>query len=100
VNVNVHAFGENNYMKRDLVLKAADAVSNAIDDGRLVNGEKLLEIVFHDDCRPTVRWLKHQQKLKRVPFRKIGRLVFFDVDEVLAAWRGRFTVGKISGGKP
>jgi hypothetical protein len=55
----------------------------------LVNGDKLLEIIFHEDCRPTVRWLRNQQKLRRIPFVKIGHLVFFSPAQVRAALEKR-----------
>ena len=44
---------------------------------QLVSGQKLLETLFQADCRPTLRWLRDQQKVRRIPFVKIGRLVFF-----------------------
>ena len=70
----------------------------SVGDGQLVDGLTLLEIIFPKKCRPTLRWLRDQQENRSVPFRKIGRLVFFDPNEVREAWRDRFTVGKTSGG--
>ena len=67
-------------------------------DGQLVDAVELLKILFPQKCRPTLRWLRDQQEQKRVPFRKIGRLVFFDPSEVREAWRDRFTVGKATNG--
>ena len=40
---------------------------------RYVDAEKLLEILFDEASRPSLRWIRDQQKA-----RKIGRLVFFD----------------------
>ena len=85
-------------MKRNTVLKSADETAAAVAGGQLVDGAKLLEILFPKPCRPTLRWLRDQQMTKRVPHRKIGRLVFFDPNEVREAWRERFTVGKRAGG--
>lgn len=49
-------------------------------------GERLLEIIFPDeDSRPTLRWLRKMQKLRRIPFVKIGRRVWFFPDQVRAA---------------
>lgn len=49
--------------------------SRAISE-KLVDGPGLLEILFAEKSRPSLRWLQNQQhKLKHV---KIGRLVFFD----------------------
>jgi len=45
---------------------------------QLVDGPTLLEIIFKPECRPTLRWLRDQQKRRAIPFLKIGRLVFFD----------------------
>lgn len=85
-------------MKTNTVLKSADETAAAVERGQLVDGVKLLEVLFPKNCRPTLRWLRDQQIAKRVPYRKIGRLVFFDLDEVREAWRDRFTVGKVIGG--
>ena len=45
---------------------------------RYVDATKLLEILFDEASRPSLRWLRDQQKAKRLPYAKIGRLVFFD----------------------
>ena len=45
---------------------------------RYVDAEKLLEILFDESSRPSLRWIRDQQKARRLPFAKIGRLVFFD----------------------
>jgi hypothetical protein len=52
---------------------------------QMVTGEKLLEILFREDCRPTLRWLRDQQKARRIPYVRIGRLVFFNPAQVKAA---------------
>ena len=45
---------------------------------RYVDAAKLLEILFDEASRPSLRWIRDQQKARRLPFAKIGRLVFFD----------------------
>jgi hypothetical protein len=45
---------------------------------QLVDGPKLLEILFPADCRPTLRWLRERQKKKEIPYVKLGRLVYFN----------------------
>ena len=45
---------------------------------RYVDAPKLLEILFDEASRPSLRWIRAQQKARRLPFAKIGRLVFFD----------------------
>jgi hypothetical protein len=38
----------------------------------------LLELLFDEASRPSLRWLRDQQKARALPFAKIGRLCFFD----------------------
>jgi hypothetical protein len=38
----------------------------------------LLEILFDEASRPSLRWIRDQQKARTLPFAKIGRRVFFD----------------------
>jgi len=53
--------------------------------GRLVDARGLLECLFDERCRPSLRWLRTQQKRKSIPSCRIGHLVFFDPDAVHAA---------------
>ena len=49
----------------------------------LVDGPRLLEALFPNPvCRPSLRWLRDQQKRRAVPFIRCGRLIFFDVPQV------------------
>jgi uncharacterized protein YbaR (Trm112 family) len=52
---------------------------------QFVDGPKLLELLFTPECRPTLRWLRDQQKARRIPFVKMGRLVFFSPAQVRRA---------------
>ena len=52
---------------------------------RYVDAPKLLEILFDEASRPSLRWIRDQQKARRLPFAKIGRLVFFDTVACKAA---------------
>jgi hypothetical protein len=63
-------------------LRPIKAKPVVIDTSKLVNGPRLLEILFPEDCRPTLRWLQRQQKARVVPYYKIGHHVFFDVPAV------------------
>jgi hypothetical protein len=45
---------------------------------RYVDANGLLEILFDEASRPSLRWVRDQQKSKTLPFCKIGRRVFFD----------------------
>jgi hypothetical protein len=59
----------------------------------LVNAETCLRMVFPDeDSRPTLRYFRELQAKRLIPWRKIGRLVFFDPVEVRRAIDRQFTV--------
>jgi hypothetical protein len=62
----------------------------------LVSGERLLELIFDEDSRPSIRWLHNQKKRRTIPYLKIGRLVRYDPDRVREAMNLRFTVAKMS----
>lgn len=47
-----------------------------------VDGNELLKILFSENSRPSLRWLRAQQKRRALPYVKIGRLVRFNVDQV------------------
>jgi hypothetical protein len=51
---------------------------------RYVDAPKLLEILFDEASRPSLRWVRDQQKTRTLPFCKIGRRVFFDPQIVKA----------------
>jgi hypothetical protein len=51
-------------------------------DSQLVDGPTLLKEIFPPSNRPTLRWLREQQKNRTIPYIKISRLVFFDPVEV------------------
>jgi hypothetical protein len=65
----------------------SDALNVTNPPSQLVDAEKLLEILFPSDCRPTLRWLRERQKKREIPYIKLGRLVYFNpasVQESLA----------------
>lgn len=45
---------------------------------RLVDGSKLLEVLFDSDNRPCLRWLGYQRSRRMIPYFKIGKLVRYD----------------------
>ena len=45
---------------------------------RLVQGEKLLELLFDEATRPSPRWLGYQRQQRNIPYFKIGHLVWYD----------------------
>jgi len=52
---------------------------------KLVNAETLLEILFDQRSRPSLRSLRKWTKDRVVPCVRCGGLVFYDVDQVKAA---------------
>lgn len=59
----------------------------------LVDGPRLLEVLFPNPaCRPSLRWLRDQQKRRVIPYMRIGRLVFFDPPRVRLALEERASV--------
>lgn len=57
--------------------------------GRLVSAPALLEKLFDEQSRPSLRWLRDQQRARTIPFIRVGRLVFFDVELVRHALNQR-----------
>lgn len=45
---------------------------------RLVDGNRLLEVLFESGNRPCLRWLGYQRSRRMIPYFKIGRLVRYD----------------------
>jgi len=43
-----------------------------------VDAKQLLEILFDESTRPSLRWVRDQQRNRTLPFVKLGRLCFFD----------------------
>jgi hypothetical protein len=61
-------------------------------EDRLVDAKGLLEALFAEGCRPTVRWVRDLQKRKAIPYYKIGRQVRFSIPEVREAIEEKFKV--------
>jgi hypothetical protein len=66
-------------------------------DNLLVSGERLLELIFDEESRPSLRWLHNQKKRRAIPYLKVGRLVRYDPDRVREAMSLRFTVLSMPG---
>ena len=52
------------------------------DISKLVDAEELLNVVWTDKSRPSLRWLRGQVGERKIPFTRIGRLIFFDPELV------------------
>ena len=59
---------------------------------KLVDANGLLETLFDERCRPSVRWVRDQQRAGAFPFTRVGRLIFFDPDEVRATLAAKHTL--------
>ena len=55
-----------------------------IEKNKLVDAKGLLVALFEEESRPSERWLRQMQTQRKISFRKIGRLVRFDVEQVRA----------------
>ena len=59
----------------------------------LVGAAGLLLALFPEkDSRPSVRWLRRMQSRGLIPYKKVGRRVFFDPEEVRRALDRQFSV--------
>jgi hypothetical protein len=59
----------------------------------LVSARECLAALFpNEQSRPSLRWFLQLKADGLIPFRRIGRLVFFDVEEVRQAIDSRFTI--------
>ncbi len=59
---------------------------------KLVSGPRLLETLFDEASRPTLRTLRTWTKQKSVPFIRLGHLIFFYPPDVRAALSKRNTI--------
>jgi hypothetical protein len=66
---------------------------NAETNQKLVGAKALLESLWPDEKdRPSIRWLRYQQKSRTIPYVKMGHRVWFDPIQVRAAVATRFTI--------
>jgi hypothetical protein len=59
---------------------------------QLVDAEGLLAALFDEKCRPKLLWVRERQRDRSIPYIKVGRRVFFDVEEVRNALHARHTI--------
>ena len=59
---------------------------------KLVDANGLLEALFDEQSRPSLRWLRQMQAQRKIPYVKIGHLVRFDVEKVRAVLDENCTV--------
>jgi hypothetical protein len=68
-------------------------IQSASADNKLVGAEGLLIALFSEGSRPSLRWVREQQRRRAFPFIKVGKFVMFDPVQVRSALAQRFTVG-------
>ena len=66
--------------------------TNTIQTAKLVDANGLLEALFDEPSRPSLRWLRQMQAQRKIPYVKIGHLVRFNVEEVQNALNETCTV--------
>ena len=66
--------------------------STTTDRYKLVDADGLLEALFDQQSRPSLRWVRQMQAQRKIPYIKLGRLVRFDVDDVREALSDTYTV--------
>lgn len=59
---------------------------------KLVDAHGLLDALFDEASRPSLRWVRQMQAQKKFPYVKLGHLVRFDVEEVRKALAENCTV--------
>jgi hypothetical protein len=59
---------------------------------KLVNAKTLLELLWDEDSRPSLRWLRTQTKAKALPFVRMGHLIFFYPPDVRSALDRKYTI--------
>jgi hypothetical protein len=59
----------------------------------LLGAEALLERLWPDlRSRPSLRWLREQQKRKTLPYVRIGRRIYFDPRQIAQAIAEKLTI--------
>lgn len=59
---------------------------------KFVDAVGLLEALFDEHSRPSLRWLRGLQASRKISYKKIGARVFFDIDQARAEIDENLTV--------
>jgi hypothetical protein len=54
----------------------------SVERAKLVDAQGLLEALWPEQSRPSLRWLRGQVAARKIPFTRMGKFVFFDPDLV------------------
>jgi hypothetical protein len=63
-------------------------------DDKLVSAQTLLKLLWDEESRPSLRWLRQQQAERTLPFIKVGARVWFDPADVRRCLFERWKFGK------
>ena len=76
-------------MEPSIPLTQPGAPSPLGEMDQFVDGPRLLEILWDQASRPSLRWLRYQQKRRSIPFSRVGHRVWFVPNQVrqhMAEW--------------
>jgi hypothetical protein len=88
IEVNVRDdFGaqENPLLDASVAISRSNSPLNEME--QLVTARRLLEILWADESRPSLKWLRRQVKCRMIPYIKRGRLYFFRPSSVMEWFR-------------
>ena len=71
---------------------STETTGNPTIENALVDAAGLLAALFPESCRPSRRWLDRQKAARRIPFIKVGGLVFYNPSQVRASFEAKQTV--------
>lgn len=74
--------------------------SNGKLPAKYVRAERMLEELFEEDSRPSIRWVRTMTAKGEIPFVKIGGKILFDVNQVKQAIDGQPTATKTTKPSP
>ena len=63
-----------------------------MNEKQLVGEAKLREVLWDETARPSLRWIREQQRRRVIPYFKVGRRVWFDPEKVRLALEEKNTV--------
>jgi len=85
--------GSQNQSARSKVVKKSGTRNESLPPEGLVGVEACMEIVFpNEEDRPCLRTFRDMQKKRLIPYRKMGRMTYFDALEVRRALDRQFTI--------
>lgn len=64
----------------------SDSRQSPSEPTKLVDAHGLLEALFDEKSRPSLRWVRDMQARRKIPYLKLGHLVRFDIDQVRAVF--------------